>query len=275
VNVVGPGYFATLGITVLAGSDFEAGSSPKDEIVVNAALARAFWPERSALGETVRLVRRDGTLRAMRVRGVVADAKPDFVGLPVEPRIYKSALVEPFALGHLYVRIHGGVPTMRAVDSAVKAMLPSAPTPAIAASVEENRTQSLRFLDGALAVARVLGVITLVLAVVGLYSLQHFMISRRRKEFGIRLALGARPRHLVALVGRDCGFAILAGAALGLPIALALGRLSSSVVPGLHAVGGAAIAGAVGLLAVALVGASIAPLVSALHVEPLDAIRRN
>jgi putative ABC transport system permease protein len=119
------------------------------------------------------------------------------------------------------------------------------------------------------------GVLALGLAVAGVYGVKSYLVSRRTREIGIRMAIGARPEDVVRMVMRESVGLTLAGLAVGLPIALAMGRLLGSVVIGMSPYDPAVFVMGPLVLASASLVASYIPARRATHVDPLSALRAN
>jgi len=117
------------------------------------------------------------------------------------------------------------------------------------------------------------GLLAAILVVVGLYGVLSYLIAQRRNEIGIRIALGAHRWQVIALVLRDTALMLLAGASVGLPLALLAGRSASRMLFGLRAYDPATLGFAVALLAVIAALASWLPARSAANLDPVAALR--
>jgi ABC-type antimicrobial peptide transport system permease subunit len=161
---------------------------------------------------------------------------------------------------------------MTAVQSAVKQLDANLPI---------DRLTSMKLLIGnsiytdrlmaTLAVA--FGILAALLAAVGLYGIVSYSVSRRTREFGIRLALGAAPQSLLLFVMREVGWLIAAGIVVGLPASYFLARLAESEFYGIGAHDPWAVAGATLLIAVIGLVAGLAPALRAMRIEPVLALR--
>jgi ABC-type antimicrobial peptide transport system permease subunit len=121
--------------------------------------------------------------------------------------------------------------------------------------------------------AAAFGALATLLATVGLYGVMSYTIARRTPEIGIRIALGATPLRVIALVMRDAGLLALAGLVVGIPCALAAGRLVQAQLFGVGAADVFVIMGAALALAVAAMGAAYLPARRAASIDPLQALR--
>lgn len=119
----------------------------------------------------------------------------------------------------------------------------------------------------------VFGVVALLLAATGLYGVIAYVVSRRTREIGIRMAIGARTVDVVALVLREGIVMVLAGAAVGLALALAAARAIESILFGVASTDPLVFAGVVGLLVTAALAASLVPAVRAARLDPVRALR--
>jgi len=248
---VGPDYFSTLGIPVLRGRPLRGWrEEPEPVAVINEAAAKFWWPGEEAVGKQL-----TGE-SVVRVVGVVADAQyrslrraaPPAVYLPM-PSTYDIATVvhvrtaRPLndigpALRRVVERLDPGLPVTTVADLQA----------AVAGSIGETRTFGW-------LVSTFAG-LAFLLSIIGLYGLVSYAVSRRVREMGIRMALGAEPRSLVRMVvGRGLSLAAV-GIALGLGVAWAVGRALRGLLFGVSATNAAApLAAALVLLAAAAVAA--------------------
>lgn len=243
-NIVDSDYFTTLGMRILAGRDFTPGDSAgaPPVVILSDALARRFWPGRNAIAMPVTLATFNMRTRrverhAATVIGVVAD-------------IRSSSLVDGLAEPYVYLPIAqsqdtGMTSTMSIV---VKRRGERSVVPQIAAVVRDldptlviANTQSLsESIALGLAPQRVLaavagsmGLVGLLLASMGIYGVTSYGIALRRRELGIRLALGAPPARVMWMVLRQGMGLVLVGAALGLALGTGAGQVLSVFLYGL------------------------------------------
>ena len=286
-RIVTPGYFAAMGVRGLAGPGLPAAGDPDGElvVVVNETMARRMTRGRAeaAVGQRVRISHDgDGTWR--RVVGVVADERVEdlatpptaemFVPLGQEPRgeISNGRYVQRSV--RLVVRASRGEPRdmLPAVAAAMGALDPNVPLydPRTLEEMLGETTARERLL---MVLLGLFAVLALLLATVGVYGLLAFAMAQRRREIGIRLALGAGARDVVgALVARAavlCG----AGLLLGLAVAAMAGRLMEGVLYGVRPTDPPTLAAAAGALAVAAVLAAWLPAWRATRVSPLETLR--
>ncbi len=269
VATVDESYFRALRIPLVRGRTFGAQdvARPSDEVLVARALAGRYWPGESPLGKRLRPV--DG--RWQTIVGEVADVHYDALDRPASQMVY-FPIVRPGRTS-LVVRTDGReVEALSAIRGIVRALDPAVPT------FDEGSLR--RLVDGSSERARALvallaaaSVVTSLLAAVGLYGIVAYAVSVRRRELGIRMALGARPRDLsrmVSLAGlRLAGF----GIALGIACTLLTSRLLQGLLYGVSPTDPVTISvTAVAVFAVASVATWI-PARQAAALHPSEALR--
>jgi predicted permease len=232
---VTPGYFETMGIPRLAGRDFggEKASSAKTAIVNRAFVARVFGGE-NPIGQQV-----TGGGVTYQIVGVVANVKTTTLGEDLKPVLYRSLQqnvgAEPNLLGYTLVVHTAGHPA--AMGEAVRQQI-HALDPGMAVFNEETMEEHVRsafFLPHLSAILfGVFGGIGLVLATVGLYGVMSYGVSRRTREIGIRIAMGAQPGTVEGLVLRQGLVLTLIAVALGWPAAWMLSKLAASFLYGIQ-----------------------------------------
>ena len=235
-NLVSPDFFKTLGIRLAEGRVFEAsdreGTPPV--AIINQTLANQLWPGESAIGR--RLVNPaagpNTTDLVIEVVGVEKDRK--YRSLDEAPRgyIYVPLAQRYFPRVHLLVKRVGGPSVIPAVRGIVRDLNPNLPI-VQAQALSEYIAVGLLPQRVALSVAGSLGVVGLLLAAVGIYGVTAYSVSRRTREIGIRIALGAARGDVVRMVLRQG--AVLAGAGIvaGLVVALAASRAIASMLYGI------------------------------------------
>ena len=274
VNHASPGYFHAIGIPVLRGRGFE----PTDRVgtpyiaVINDAARRLYWPSDDPIGSRLRLG--DNPAAAVvEIVGVVGDARLRSLELEPRPEVYLAQRQTGWGSMTYYVQTRSDYgATLEAAKRAVWAVDPLQ---------DFYQTATLEgLMSGALAPRRfslvLLGAfaaLAIVLAAVGIYGVMSFVVTRRTHEVGIRLALGAAPGNVVALIVRHGARLALFGLLLGVTGALLASRALASMlfrVPQWDVVtfAGAALA----LLGIALAAAYL-PARRAARVDPMIALR--
>ncbi|AOS46198.1 Macrolide export ATP-binding/permease protein MacB [Lacunisphaera limnophila] len=273
--MVTPGFFATLGIPLLEGRLFPADTRANGPrvVVINAALARALWPGQSAIGQ--RLGSMDsGTAYWAEVIGVVRDvdavARLQPAATPFV--VYKPLVHEPWGWVYLVVRSERPELQVDPLQRAVVALDPEMPSygiwtvPQAVREVQHNVRLSAELLSA-------FALLGLALAAVGIYGVTANLVAQRTGEFGIRLALGARPSDLLRLVLWHGLTLAATGLLLGAAGALALARYLGSLMPRVAGLDFPALAGVAGLLLAVTLVACYLPARRATQVDPLEALR--
>ena len=269
VNRVGPHYFATLGIPVLAGREFDSHDSrpaPRVAIVNQAFADRLFGPA-SPVGQTIT---ERGT--SMQVVGVVGNAKYADIREAAQPTVYYNVFQQFGMPLQAFIRTdRDPAAVAAAVRTEVRSLMG---TVAIrertlddqinGSIVRERLVTSLAALFGGLA---------LVLAMIGLYGVVSHSVARRTKEIGIRIALGFDQRGAVLMVLREVLLLVGAGTLAGLPIALLVARSAGSLLYGLSPNDPATVAASIAALLTAAVAAGFIPARRASRVDPAVALR--
>jgi len=271
---VGPGYFTTIGARVLQGRDFIAGdheTAPKVAIV-NQTMASFYFKGDSPLGRYLTVDSATWT-----IIGVVGDVQGQDVRGAPERRLYLPVLQTSQPPGSFVMEIRASGDPARLVDPVRRTLLEADPS---------LMTQSIAPLSAyigasfgpARLVAKVVtffGVLTLVLAALGLYGVMAYATIRRTSEFGLRMALGATPARVAAMVLREAVLLVAGGVVIGLPLALAAGRLLKTQLFGIDLVDVPSILLAVAVLGGSAVLAGFLPARRASRVAPLTAIRND
>jgi putative ABC transport system permease protein len=275
---VSPGYFATMGIPLLQGRDFSWDDAPQSlpVMIVSQTMARNFWPRGDAIGKRIKLGGVNSGAPWVTVVGIVADVRQlELIGAP------RSAMYLPASqdagtgdtLRDWVVRASGDPATLAsAVRSAVWAIDPTLPISRMQ-TMESVRSSYLGPQQFNLTLVALFGALALILAGVGLYGVAAYCVAQRRREIGIRIAMGAQGNDVVRLVlGYGTKLAAL-GLAFGSLTALVLTRLVSTLLYGVSEHDPLTFAGVTLLLASVAVIASYIPARRAMRVDPLVALR--
>src|SRR6185503_13586911 len=272
-NYAGPGYFATMGIRLIGGREFDATDTPTsvNAGIINETFARRYFRAVNPLGQRVHFL--DKT--EFQVVGVVSDSKYRTLGESQRAAIYLALRQHPKDLDVAFVvaRTTGAPATLVSTTRRALGDLDHS----VAVTVEPM-SSALQFalLPSRIGAALLgtLGLLGLVLAAFGLYAIVSYNVSRRISEIAIRSALGASRGALLRLVVRDASLQVGLGLALGLGIAaLVTAPLSAFLIAGLSATDPASFGGtAIVFLAVSAL-ASLLPARQATRISPVVAMR--
>lgn len=267
---ISPGYFAAMEIPLLDGRDFtnnDTLDAPKVTIV-NRAFAERYWPNSSALGKTIRT-----SFGAWTVVGVAEVGPYMHLGEPAEPLFYQPRRQTDEDWMDIVVRTAGPLDVVvPAVLREIQTLDPTLPLVNIRTLHEH--------LGFALLPSRMLGAITgafgglaLLLALIGVYGVMAYSVGQRRKEFGIRAALGAQPREVLSLVMKQGAAITLLGIGFGIAAAVASTRLMGSLLLGVDALDPLIFVLVAVFLAAAALSACLIPALQAVRVNPSIALR--
>ena len=210
-------------------------SGSVEVVIVNATMARQRWPGRDPIGKRLRI---ENGNRLVQVIGVVPDGKYEDVTEEPLPFMYFTLAQHYLPDITVIARTRGTAVPAR--DTLTRALLEMDPTIVFGGigtmTLDDLLELSLLLPRAIVATTLVFGVLTLALAVLGLYSTVFYSVSQRKKEMGIRMALGAQPRDLFALVLKQTGWVAATGAILGMAAGMALLPLASSIFYGIGAV---------------------------------------
>jgi predicted permease len=273
MNALSPGYFATMNIALLEGRDFNRTDMKEHATtaIVNRKFADHFFPGTSAIGKHIG----NGTGRTAKldieIVGVVANA------LYEGPRegIRRQVYVPNWGKGGVtfYVRTTDpSAAAFSAVRNQVRKL--DASMPVYAMKTLEGQLDERLLTDRLIAsLAAGFGLLATVLASIGLYGVMAFVVARRRKELGIRLALGAEPGGVIWLVMREVLLLLAIGLAIGIPAAMALGQFVASQLYGIEARDPWTATATLVLLTLVSAAAGLIPAHRASRIDPILALR--
>src|SRR5579883_716475 len=277
-NAVSPGFFATLGVRVLAGRDFDQSDSrPVGEIgprsaIVNQAFVRRYLAGRDPLGVLIARGSAADVEPNSRIVGVVADISYRGVRDSSE-QVFFPLFEHDDSGATFYIKVRGApeqaIPSIRRLVRQDDPRLPIL----WFRTLDEQVNRSLSTERLLAAISGSFGALALLLSLIGLYGVMSFVVTRRTREIGIRLALGATRASALRLVLRDAVIMIATGVALALPCVAALGKLVQSQLFGVTATDPATIAAAALVLAAGALVAAFIPAWHASSVSPTDALR--
>jgi putative ABC transport system permease protein len=285
LNIVTPDYFRVMGIPFQSGNGFTAAeeSGSPSVAVVTAATARRFWPGQDAVGKHIRFV---GGTDWHTVVGVISDLRaydlqqnvPEWIaGTVYVPYSPKSTLEDGRVPAEMTIALRtsssesqtGGM--LRRIVTGLNQEVPVSEVKSMGAVMSEAvstpaATTSLFVIFGGLA---------LVMAVIGIYGVLSFLVSKRTREIGIRIALGAQRHQVMWLVMQEGAKFSSVGIALGLTGAFLVTRLLSSELYGVTAVDPITYAGVVIIMTVVTSLACYVPTRRAMRIDPMMALRND
>lgn len=276
VQIVTPGFFTASGLRIVRGRSFAGPTlgGPSNELVVDQYAARLLWPDEDPIGQCVRFVKPTnacltvvGVSESTRRFGVLENQHPAFhlpLGSPVSSPgdAYDLVLrVSPEALGTVQA----------ALDAALRREFP------LATSTSKTMSESLHPQYQPWRMAALLftafGVLALIVALFGIYSSVTYAVGQRTREFGIRIAMGARMRNILNQVVGEGFRLVTIGVGAGIILSLVAGRIVASMLFGVQPMDASAMLLAASLMLGVSVLASAVPAVRAARVDPVKALR--
>jgi predicted permease len=273
VIIVTPGFFAAVGIPVLAGRDFTTDDidTAKPVILVNRTLARQLWPNEDPVGKTVVF----GQNHPYTVIGVAGDARQDGLSRPAGAAVYGPISHFPRSTMKFYLRSKQEPAGLTAAARAAIARIDREQPVSEIATLRDVLSETVarpRFLTWLLAA---FGAVAVGLAVLGVYGLLSYTVAQRSREIGVRIALGASTRSILRLVVGEGALLCAVGVALAIPVSLAGGRLVRSLLFGVHSADPAVFAGASLFLVGVAAAAAALPARRAASIDPIEALRNE
>jgi predicted permease len=283
-NAVSPAFFTTMGIPILQGRDFDNRDqriSPEGHAafvprvaIANRTFVERYLARKLAIGARVGFGRDPGSPTPIEIVGVAADAKYTSVRDEIQPQLYFPFLEGPrVGVATMYVRTtRDAASALRTVEQVVRQLDPTMPIYDVR-TLEEQVARSLS-TDRLIAnLAAVFGALATLLAMVGLYGVLAYTVTRRTREIGIRMALGALTRSISWLVLREVLVVTGLGVALALPAIWALTRFVKTQLYGVTPMDPVAIIGAMAILTLVAIIAGFLPARRAARVDPVVVLR--
>jgi predicted permease len=271
-NLVGPDFFATMGIALRSGRDIQTRDDERSRkvAVVNEAFVRSRFPAGSALGSVLRVSGND-----WEIVGIAADARYHSLRDSAEPTVYLPFLQAEQGQGSFAIRANVDPATLaRSVREATRTIDPtlsifglSTQREAASATLGEERVLA--------TTTTAFGVLALILAAIGVYGVMSYATSQRTGEIGLRIALGSTGRGILWLVARRTIMLVVAGVAIGSIVSMLTSRHFSGLLYGLTPVDPASLLLTIGVIAAIAMIAAYIPANRARRISPLEALRHE
>ncbi|HET9402169.1 MAG TPA: ABC transporter permease [Candidatus Acidoferrales bacterium] len=272
---VTPEYFHLMGMSIARGRFFDDFDTDKSTTVavINEAAARTYWPGEDPIGKHVKL-RRSAT-SWITIVGIVRNARTESIENEAVPVVFAS--LNQLSGKHLAIFLRGNLDEaaipeqvraqVQAVDSTIPVFAPQTVSEAVSASLAERRF--------ALEMVTLFAITALLLAAIGIFGVMSYIVSERTHEFGIRLALGARPGNVIVLVLRQGLALAFTGTVVGLVGAVIVSRLMAGVLYGVRPTDPVTFGGVALLFTVVALLACYIPARRTLRVDPIIALRNE
>ena len=275
---VSPTYFATMGIPLLTGRNFtdnDTNNSPF-VLIVNQAFIRRYLGNAPPIGQPVHVMPEPQyPERTYQIVGTIADTKYKNLREDTPPMVFVPAAQMPATAdgswAALMIASNNKAAAIAGIQHVIEAKYPSAVLQFV--DFKQNILDNLVGDRMMAMLSGFFGFLAALLVVVGLYGVLSFLITQRRNEIGIRIALGARRRQVIGLVLRDTATMLLVGVVFGTTLALLAGRAASAMLFGLKPYDAATLTFAFFLLAAIAVLASWLPALKASRLDPVAALR--
>jgi len=283
MNAVSPGYFPTMKIPILEGRDFTMGDRVAWDIaeltgpkvaIVNRKFARHFFGDKSAIGKRIGFGGGKDTKLKIEIIGVTEDTLYEGPREGTRRQVFVPLLQSEYPAGvAFYVRTalnsESMFNTLRSKVRELDAAMPVYGLKTLERQLDE--TLSTERLIAALSAA--FGVLATVLAALGLYGVMAFVVARRTREIGLRMALGAPQTQVIWMVMRETLTLVVIGLAIGVPAALGLSKYVSKQLYGVQPTDIWSAAAALTILAIVAAGAGFLPARRASTIDPIQALR--
>jgi predicted permease len=269
-NWVGPKYFTTVGMPLLAGRELDARDTERAPkvAVINEAMVRRYFANRNPLGEHFGYARPN-----VEIVGVVRDARVTSIRDAAVPMAYFAMQQWTNYSDNIDVRAAGDPRWISGeVRKAVHEVDPHLPVNRVA-TLNEQINRSVKQERMVAYLTSAFGMLSLALASIGLYGVMSYAVARRTAEMGIRMALGARPSRVLSMVLRESLLLVGLGVSVGLPTVFAASRFLKGMLFGLAPSDSATVLSAILVLVAVAAIASYLPALRASRIEPTVALR--
>ena len=272
-----PGYLDALGVPLRAGRWFDARDDAERPavVVINETLAQQHWPDTDPLGRRVSLSGAFGGQIDAEIVGVVGAIRPDGYSSPPRPEVFVPHAQAPDGSMTYVVRTAGNpLASIAAIQDVVWDADPLQTFYSVA-TVEQLLSDTLAARRFTTTLLTLFGVAALVLATLGIYGVIAVATAQRTREIGLRLAMGAEPRHVVGMVVRGALGLAGAGVSIGVLASLLVSRSLGSLLVDIAPFDAATLAAVSALLLLVAAGAAYPPARRAARVDPLAALRMD
>jgi putative ABC transport system permease protein len=273
-NIVEPGYFATLRTPLLRGRDFDDRDRERaqDAVIVNETAARMFWPGLEALGRAIVQETERGQFRTLTVVGVARDAKSRSLSDPPAPYLYVPLQQQYSPRITIVARTADGRRIAGELRKLLASMDPNLPIVA-SQTLDDYTAIGLVPQRVAASVAGSLGLVGLLLASMGIYGVTAYMVARRTREIGIRVALGAQRGDVVRMVLRQGMTLAGVGVLIGLMLAAGASQLLATLLFGVPPIDPVTFIGSTLLFVAIGLAACLVPARRAIRINAMEALR--
>jgi putative ABC transport system permease protein len=268
-------YFRVMHIPLLEGRYFDQrdGDGAPAVGIVSESMARRLWPGRDVLGRRVKLLERDADPEWITVVGVAADIRHEVYDRTFRSVLYRPVEEAPDDAADFIVRSSGEPKQLFAmVHSAISEVDKDQPVTHLQ-TMAQKITEQASALHMVAALMGLFGLAAIVLSATGIYGVITYSVTERKREIGIRMALGAQKAKVVKMVMREGVLFAAVGGAIGFGLGWFLARLLSSLLYGVQAWDLAVYAGVPVLLLLVSIAATVMPAMRAVRVDPVMALR--
>ena len=271
-----PEYFHALGIPLIRGRLFDDRDRPNQPhvAVINESLVRARWPGVNPLGQTIEFGNMDGDLRPLTIVGIVGDTREYGLEQPARPIVYVNLMQRPRFATTVVMRSSADP---RAITTAARGVLKAvAPdVPPRFRTFTQIYASSLGARQFNLTLVAVFAVTALVLAVAGIYGVMAYSVTQRRREIGVRVALGASPRQVFRIILGQGLVTTVIGVVVGVVAALGLTRTLETLLFDVKPTDPLTFAAVAAVLAAVATLACYLPARRATLADPMEALRQE
>jgi putative ABC transport system permease protein len=275
-SAVSPRYFQTLGIPLRQGRLFDDRDGPTAPhvAVISESLARARWRDGDPIGATIEFGNMDGDLRPLTIVGVVGDTRVNGLEQPVRPTMYVNLMQRPRSSATVVMRTTLDPQAVIAPARRVlKEVAPDAP-PSFR-TFEQIYAASLGDRHFNLTLVTTFAGTALALAIAGIYGVMSYTVAQRRREIGVRVALGASRGQVFRLIVGQALATTAIGVTLGVMAALGLARTVERLLFGIAPTDPVTFASVIATLTAAAMLACYLPARRATHLDPIQALRED